>query len=264
MEFLLQMLGQGVDRIFSGDAEVLGALGRTLLLAVLATLLAALVGLPLGVLLAEPRTRARRVGLAIANAGLGLPPVVLGVWLALALLPGSILGGLGWPNTLRAVVLAQTLLAFPIVVALTAAALARVPAGLADQARAYGASGVQVALLGIREARVGMTAMVITALGSAVAEVGAVVIVGGNDRGHTDTLASAVLLDISAGDPARATAHALVLLLVVLVLGVLLTVVQRHDRRGRAPGARRGGSQVTADASRIAPRGPSAGYRSTR
>jgi tungstate transport system permease protein len=236
MEFLFQMVAQGFDRIVDGDAQVLGALGRTLLLAIVSTCLAVLAGLPLGVLLADPRTRARRVGLTIANAGLGLPPVVLGVWLALALLPGSILGGLAWPNTLQAVVLAQTLLAFPIVVALTAAALARVPPGLTDQARAYGASRIQVALLGMREARVGITAMVITALGSAVAEVGAVVIVGGNDRGQTDTLASAVLLDIGAGDPARATAHALVLLAVVLVLATALTVVQRHDRRGKTGG----------------------------
>lgn len=232
MEFLWQMIAQGFDRIVGGDAEVLGALGRTLLLAVIATSLAAVVGLPLGAMLAEPRTRARRIGLTVANAGLGLPPVVLGVWLALALLPGSILGGFHWSYSFRAMVVAQTLLAVPIVVALTAAALARVPDGLIDQARAYGASRRQVALLGAREARVAMVAMVLTAFGSAIAEVGAVVIVGGNDRGHTDTLASAVLLDISSGDPARATAHAMVLLLLVLALAGIATAVQRADRRG--------------------------------
>lgn len=235
MEFLWQMLAQGVDRIFSGDAEVLGALWRTLLLAGIATAVAAIVGLPLGALLAEPRTRARRVGLAVANAGLGLPPVVLGVWLALALLPGSVLGGLRWSYSFEAMVLAQALLALPIVTALTAAALARVPDGLLDQARAYGASRLQVAILGAREARVAMVAMAITALGSAIAEVGAVVIVGGNDRGHTDTLASSVLLDISSGNPARATAHALVLLALVLALALVLTVVQRADRREYRP-----------------------------
>lgn len=237
MRFLLEMLGQGVDRIVSGDAEVLGALARTLLVAGAATSIALLVGLPIAALLARPRTRAARAALVVANAGLGLPPVVLGVWLALLLLPGALLGPLHWPNTLTGVVLAQTLLALPIVVALTAAALARVPAGLLDQARAFGATRAQATLLAAREARVGVLAMIITALGSAVAEVGAVVIVGGNARGHTDTLASAVLLDLAAGDPARATAHVLVLLLLVLLLGVALTVVQRGERvrrRGRS------------------------------
>ena len=91
-------------------------------------------------------------------------------------------------------ILAQTLLALPIVVALTAAAVAQLPRGLLDQARAYGASGPRRALLALREARVGVLAAAMAALGSALAEVGAVVIVGGNLRGQTDTLASACLL----------------------------------------------------------------------
>lgn len=234
MRFLLEMLGQALDRIASGDAQVLGALGRTLLLAAVSTTIALVVGVPFGALLADQRSRGRRIGLALANAGLGIPPVVLGVWLALLLLPGSPLGGWHWSNTLAAVVLAQTLLALPIVIALTAAALHRVPDGLLAQARAFGASPVQRTVLGLREARVAVVAMVITALGSAVAEVGAVVIVGGNAQGRTDTLASAVLLDISAGDPARAVAHVLVLLVVVAVLAGALTVVQRRDR-ARSP-----------------------------
>lgn len=237
MRFLLEMLGQAVDRIASGDAQVFGALGRTLLLAAVSTTIALVLGVPLGAWLADQRSRGRRIGLALANAGLGIPPVVLGVWLALLLLPGSLLGAWHWSNTLAAVVLAQTLLALPIVVALTAAALNRVPSGLLLQAQALGASRVQRTLLGVREARVAVLAMVITALGSAVAEVGAVVIVGGNSRGRTDTLASAVLIDVSAGDPARAVAHVLVLLAVVAVLAAILTAVQRGDRN-RSPTVR--------------------------
>ena len=173
-------------------------------------------------------TRPRRAGMVAANAGLGLPPVVLGVFLALILLPSSLLGPLEWTSTLQGVILAQTLLALPIVVALTAAAVAQLPAGLLDQARAYGASGARRALLALREARVGVMAAAIAALGSALAEVGAVVIVGGNLRGQTDTLASAVLLDLSAGDPVGATAHVLVLVGLVLLLGAVLTVVQQR------------------------------------
>ncbi|MEA2266546.1 MAG: tungstate transport system permease protein, partial [Solirubrobacteraceae bacterium] len=133
---------------------------------------------------------------------------------------------------------AQTLLALPIVVALTASAIRSLPGGLLEQARAVGASGPQRAVLALREARIGVIAAVIVALGSAVAEVGAVVIVGGNVRGQTNTLASTVLLDLAAGDAAGATADVLVLLLLVLVLGAGLTVVQ-HRGPGRSPPRRR-------------------------
>jgi tungstate transport system permease protein len=232
VRFLIEMLAQALDRIGSGDAELLATAWRTLWLAGVSTALALAAGLPLGLLLADTRTKRRRAGLVVANAGLGLPPVVLGVYLALLLLPGNPLGGLQWTNTLEAIVLAQTLLALPLVAALTAAAVHALPSGLLDQARAFGARRVGLALLALREARVGVLAAVIAALGSAVAEVGAVVIVGGNVRDQTSTLASTVLLDLSAGDPAGATADVIVLLAIVLALGLVLTLVQQ---RGAGP-----------------------------
>ncbi len=235
MEFLVQMIGQAVDRIVHGDPTLLATTWRTLWLAFLSTAIALLLGAPLGLLLGEGRTRARRGAVVLANAGLGLPPVVLGVYLALLLLPGSPLGGLRWTYTLPALVLAQTLLAFPLVVALVAAAVRTLPDGLLEQSRAFGASRARQAGLALREARIGVLTAVIAALGSAVAEVGAVVIVGGNVRGQTNTLASTVLLDLSAADPVGATADVLILLVVVLVLGGILTVVQQRgassDRR---------------------------------
>ena len=231
MEFVANMIAQALQRIAEGDAAVWSTAWRTIRLAVESTAFALALGLPAGVWLGEARTRPRRAGMVVANAGLGLPPVVLGVFLALILLPSSLLGPLAWTSTLQGVILAQTLLALPIVVALTAAAVAQLPAGLLDQARAYGASGPRRALLALREARVGVLAATMAALGSALAEVGAVVIVGGNLRGQTDTLASAVLLDLSAGDPAGATAHVLVLVGLVLLVGAVLTVVQQRVAR---------------------------------
>ena len=231
MRFVLEMLGQGLDRIVSGDAAVWSTVWRTVRLALESTALALLLGLLPGLWLGEARSRARRAGLVVANAGLGLPPVVLGVFLALLLLPSNLLGGLEWTYTLNAVVLAQTLLALPIVIALTAVAVAGLPRGLLDQAQAFGASWPRRALLALREARVGVLAAVIAALGSALAEVGAVIIVGGNLRGSTNTLASTVILDLRAADPAGATAQVLVLLTLVLVTGVLLTLLQHRIAR---------------------------------
>jgi tungstate transport system permease protein len=232
VSFLWQMLEQALTRIGDADATLLATTWRTLRLAFGATFVALLVGLPLGVAIAQARRpRWRRAGFVLANAGLGLPPVVLGVFLALVLLPGSPLGGLHLTNTLWGVFLAQVLLALPIVVALSAVAVAGLPAGLLDQARAFGAGPVARGALALREAWVGVLVAVIAALGSAVAEVGAVVIVGGNLQERTSTLASQVLLDLSAADPAGATADVLVLLAIVALLGVLLTLVQQRARR---------------------------------
>ena len=228
MEFLLQMVSQALERIWSGDADVWSTVWRTLRLALESTLIALVLGLPVGVWLGEARTRGRRIGIVLANAGLGLPPVVLGVFLALALYPSSPLGGLELLDTLTAAVIAQALLALPIVIAITAAAVGGLPAGLLDQARAFGASRVRRGALAVREARVGVLAAVIAALLSALAEVGAVVIVGGNQRGSTNTLASTILLDLSAADPVGATADVLVLLALVAVVGGLLTIVQQR------------------------------------
>jgi tungstate transport system permease protein len=242
MSFLLEMVGQALDRIGDGDTVLVSTIGRTLVLAVVSTLIALAIGVPIALWLTDRASRARRAGLVVANAGLGLPPVVLGVYLALLLLPASPLGPLEWTYTLQAMVLAQTLLALPIVVALTAAALRALPSGLLLQASAFGASQVAVGVLALREARVGLMAAMITALGSALAEVGAVVIVGGNSRGQTNTLASTVLLDLAAGDPAGATANVIVLLALMLVLGIVLTVVQQRLRprtRRRRLGAER-------------------------
>lgn len=233
MNFLYEMVAQALDRIAGADAELLATTWRTLRLAFGATAVAMLLGLPLGVAIGQAAPRVRRFGFVVANAGLGLPPVVLGVFFALLLLPASPLGALRWTNTIWAVFAAQVLLALPIIVALSAAAVAGLPDGLLHQARAYGARWPARALLALREARVGVLVAIIAALGSAVAEIGAVVIVGGNISQQTNTLASTVLLDLAAGDPAGATADVVVLLAVVLLLGGTLTLVQQRETRRR-------------------------------
>jgi len=230
MRFLGEMLSEAFNQIGSGNAELLATTWRTLELALISTAIALLVGLPLGLLLGERATRWPRRGLVLANAGLGIPPVALGIYVAFLLLPGWPLGGLRWTYTLPALIIAQTLLAFPLVVALTASAVRGLPAGLLDQARAFGASWWHRGVFALREARVGVLTAIIAALGSAVAEVGAVVIVGGNVRGRTNTLASTILLDISASNPAGATADLIVLVALVLVLGGILTFVQQRER----------------------------------
>src|SRR6185312_13054891 len=180
MNFVWDGIQQAADLLVHGDHDIFVVVGTTLRVALWSTLFALALGLPLGLLLGLGRFRGRRAGLAVANAGMGLPPVVVGLVAALLLFRGAPLGGLDLLYTLNGVILAQTLLALPLVAALTAAAVQSLPAGLLEQARAFGASRAQVAALALREARVGVLAATIAAMGSAFAEVGAVVLVGGN------------------------------------------------------------------------------------
>jgi tungstate transport system permease protein len=229
--FLLDGLRQAAELLARGDHDILVVVGTTLRLAFWSTLLALALGLPIGLALGLGRFRGRRAGLAVANAGMGLPPVVVGLVVALLLFRGAPLGGLNLLYTFEGMVVAQTLLGLPVVAALTAAAVLALPGGLLEQARAFGASRTQVAVLALRESRVGVLAATIAAMGSAFAEVGAIVLVGGNLDGETQTLASAVLVRVSAGEYGRAIALGTILLGLVLVLAAGLTLAQQHERR---------------------------------
>jgi tungstate transport system permease protein len=231
VEFLWDGLRRAVDLLLSGDDYVLDVVVVTLRMALWSTLLALAVGLPAGLVLGLGRFRGRAGALALVNAGMGLPPVIVGLVVALLLFRGAPLGGLNLLYTLNGVILAQAVLAFPVVAALTASAVQSLPDGLLDQARAFGASRTAVAALALREARVGVLAATIAAVGSAFAEVGAVVLVGGNIEGQTQTLASAVLVRVSAGEYGTAVALGILLLGLVLVLASALTALQQRQPR---------------------------------
>lgn len=231
MQFIWDGIRHAFDLIVHGDHQIAEVMSVTLQVALWSTLIAMAVGLPLGVVLGLGRFRGRRLGLAAANAGLGLPPVVVGLVVALLLFRNGPLGGLSLIYTVGGMVVAQAVLAVPVVAALSASAIQGVPAALLDQARALGASRLRVASLALREARVGVFAAAIAALGSALSEVGAIVLVGGNIQGQTQTLASAVLQQVSAGEYGRAIAVGLILLGLVFVLAAGLTILQQGEAR---------------------------------
>jgi tungstate transport system permease protein len=231
MKFIGNGLSDAVHLLLHPDQQLLDVLRVTLEVALWSTLLALVIGLPIGLLLGLGRFRGRRAGLSVANAGMGFPPVVVGLIVALLLFREAPFGGLHLIYTVRGVIVAQTLLSLPLVVALSAAAVQAVPVALLDQARALGASRPQVGALALREARIGVIAAAIAALGSALSEVGAVVLVGGNITGQTQTLASAVLVEVSAGDYGRAVALGAMLLGLILVIAAGLTLYQQNDAR---------------------------------
>ncbi len=231
MGFLWTQLRDGVPLIWGDHGDILRLGWVTIRLALVATGIASAIGIPLGCAIGIGRFRGRRIAHALANASLAVPSVIVGIVVLVLLLPSGALGGLRIAFTLKGVYIAQTLLALPYTVALTAAAVNALPPGLLDQARALGARRAQLARLALREARIGVMAAVIAALGTALSEVGAVVIVGGNIQNHDQTLASAVLQRTTDyTDYPTAIAIAIVLLVLIGALMAALTVLgQRTD-----------------------------------
>jgi tungstate transport system permease protein len=229
MHYLWEQLQQAIPLITSSHSGIPYLVGVTLRVASVSTAIALVIGMPIGLALGLGRFRGRRTLHILANASLALPPVVIGVIVLLFLLPQGAFGSLRWSFTLHAVYVAQTILALPYIIALTPAAIQGLPPGLLEQARALGAGRIQLSLLALREAKIGVIAAVIAAFGSAVSEVGAVIIVGGNIENYDQTLASALLAQFNYyGNVPFELALGITLLLVILLLAAVLTILQQH------------------------------------
>jgi tungstate transport system permease protein len=228
MKLIWDELRAAVPLIFHGNPYLLSIIWFTIEVAVVATVIATLIGLPIGLALGLGRFRGRRVLQLLANASLGLPPVVAGLFLFLLFVPQGPLGSLHLMLSKQAVFIAQTVLALPYIIALTAAAIQGLPQGLLAQAQALGAGRGQVYTLALREARIGVLAAIIAALGSALSEVGAIVIVGGNVYGFNQTLASAALFEADAARYSDAVAIGIVLIALILVLMGGLGLLQQR------------------------------------
>jgi tungstate transport system permease protein len=228
MRFIWDEIRVAVPMIFHGNPQLFGVIWFTLQVAAVATAIATVIGLPIGLAIGLGRFRGRAVLQVLANASLGLPPVIVGVFLYILFLPQAPLGSVQLIWTRRVVFIAQTILALPFTVALTAAAIQGLPAGLLAQARLLGAGRFKLALLAVREARVGVMAAVIAALGTALSEVAAIAILGGNIYGYDQTLASASLYEVNGGHYADAVAIAIVLAALVLILMCGLGLLQHQ------------------------------------
>jgi tungstate transport system permease protein len=228
MGFLWGQLRAAVPLIVHGNPYIVSIIWFTVQVAAIATAAAAAIGLPIGVALGLGRFRGRGGLIWLANAGVSLPPVLVGLVLFLLFIPEGPLGGLHLQLTREGVFVAQTVLALPFVVALTAAAVQGLPAGLLDQARAFGATWRELASLALREARIGVFAAVIAALATTLSEVGAIVIVGGNVYGYDQTLASAALYESNAAAYTDAVAVGIILVLLILTLIGSLSVLQEQ------------------------------------
>ncbi len=208
--------------------EVLGIAILSLKVALSATVIACLIGIPLGFALGWTRFAGRRVLLALLNTALALPTVVIGLIIYLLLARRGPLGALGMLFTWQAIVVAEVVLALPIAIALSAAAVQAVDPRVRRTALTLGAGTLRTAWTVAREARFALLAGVVVAFGRVLSEVGAALIVGGNIKDETRTLTTAITLATSQGQFALAVALGLVLLALALTVSVVIQVLQGH------------------------------------
>ena len=222
MDLLAQALRDAFMLLVIGDPETMRIAGLSLLVSGAATALAALTGVPIGAWLAVRRGGGQQALVALLNTGMGLPPVVVGLFLALLFWRSGLLGGLRLIYTPAAMVIAQWVIATPIAAGLTRAALLLIDAEMAEALRLDGAYEWQVARELIFAARAPVLVAIAAAFGRAISEVGASLMVGGNILNATRVLTTAITLETSKGEFDRAIALGMILLaLALLVNGAL-------------------------------------------
>jgi tungstate transport system permease protein len=231
MDLLLEALREAWRLLLTGDADVYDVTLRTALISGTSTILSTAVGVPLGLAIALARFPGQRWLVALSNAGMGMPPVVAGLIVSMLLWRSGPVGALGLIYTRTAMVVAQVVIATPIIAAVSAGAVMALPPTLHLQIRAMGAGTFQYLWLVAREARLPLLVAVMAGFGSVVSEVGASMMVGGNLAGDTRVLTTAAVLEVSRGRFGTALALGIILLALVLAIAVVLTVAQQRQLR---------------------------------
>ena len=231
MNVVSEGLVEACRLLLTGDPEVIEITLRTLQVSGSATCISVLIGVPIGTVLALTRFFGRGFVIALTNFGMGLPPVVVGLATWLSLTRYGPLGFLGILYTPTAMIIAQAVLASPIVAGFTLAAIQSISPKLRLQMLALGASRLQYLWLLLREARLGILAAVIGGFGGVISEVGASMMVGGNVRGYTRVLTTATVLEVSKGKFELATALSIILLLVAFGITAGLSYLQQRGKQ---------------------------------
>jgi len=213
------------------DPEIWQITFLSLQVSALATVISLLIGLPFGTWLALGNFRGRSFILSIINTGMALPPVVVGLVVAITLWRSGPLGDLNLIYTPVAIIIAQTIISAPIVTGLTAAALEAIDPRLQQQLLGLGASRAQMVWLLWREARLPLLAALMAGFGSVISEVGASMMVGGNIKGQTRVLTTAIVLETGKGEFNQALALSALLLVITYLINLALTSIQQRGAR---------------------------------
>jgi tungstate transport system permease protein len=234
MDLILEGIKKAFWLLIHLDREVLRITLLSLKVSGAATFISLVLGIPLGTLLALSRFPGRGIIISLVNTSMGLPPVVVGLFVTIMLWRGGPLAVLHLLYTPSAIVIAQTIIAAPIVTGLSLAAIQQLDPKLLLQIKALGASRIQMVWFLLREARLPLLAAMMAGFGGVISEIGASIMVGGNILGHTRVLTTATAMETSRGDFDTAIAMGVILLLLAYSINFALTIIQQrkvfHER----------------------------------
>lgn len=230
MDLVLEGVAKALAMILHLDREVLGITLLSVEVSAAATLVSLVVGISAGVAVALARFPGKRFLVALVNTGMGLPPVVVGLFVSILLWRNGPLGFLRLLYTPAAIVVAQAIIATPIVMGIALSAVQSLPPALRTQILALGATRRQMVWMLVKEARLPLMAAVMAGFGGVISEVGASIMVGGNISGYTRVLTTATVMEVGRGHFEVAIALSIILLAAALGINYLLTVVQQRER----------------------------------
>ncbi|MCX7983206.1 MAG: ABC transporter permease [Syntrophales bacterium] len=230
MDLIIDGFSQASDLIFNLDGEVMGVTLLSLFVSGTATLISVFFGVGIGTVIALTDFPGRRLIVSLINTGMGLPPVVVGLIVSIMLWRSGPLGFLDILYTPAALIIAQAIIATPIVMGISLAALQHLPKNLRWQILALGATRWQLIWLLMREARLSLLAAIMAGFGGVISEVGASIMVGGNIKGYTRVLTTATVMETSKGNFDHAIALSIILMILVFTVNAVFTWVQQRER----------------------------------
>src|SRR5512136_2982314 len=230
MDIILEGIRQAFVLLVPFDPEVLGITLFSLKVSGTATLISLFIGMSVGTIVALAQFPGRKFVVSLINTGMALPPVVVGLFVSIFLWRNGPLGFLGILYTPAAMIIAQAVIATPIVMGISLAAIQQLPKKLRLQLLALGATQRQMAWRLIKEARLPLLAAVMAGFGGVISEIGASMMVGGNIKGYSRVLTTATVMETGRGNFDIAFALSIILLLLVFVVNYLFTLIQQRER----------------------------------
>jgi tungstate transport system permease protein len=230
MDIIIEGIKQAFILLFTLDPEVIGITWLSLKVSGIATFISLLIGVSVGTLVALTQFPGRRIVVSLINTGMGLPPVVVGLFVTIFLWRNGPLGFLEILYTPTAIIIAQAVIATPIVMGISLAAIQALPANLRLQILALGATRLQMVWILVKEARLPLLAAIMAGFGGVISEVGASIMVGGNIKGYTRVLTTATVMETGKGNFDIAMALGIILLLLAFFINAVLTQIQQRER----------------------------------
>ncbi len=230
MDLIIEGIQKAILLLFTMDKEVLDITFLSLKVSGIATIISLLIGVSVGTLVALTQFPGKKIVVSLINTAMGLPPVVVGLFVSIFLWRSGPLGFLSLLYTPSAIIIAQSVIATPIVMGITVAAMQQLPKKMRLQIIALGANKLQLVWMLIKEAKLSLFAAVMAGFGGVISEVGASIMVGGNIKGYTRVLTTATVMETSKGNFDIAIALSIILLALAYFINVILTYVQQRER----------------------------------